>query len=58
MNFRYFDVNGKQLTENQLRSMHVTTPAMEHIFATVTERVEKIWKLGDGLENRSPEQYN
>ena len=55
MNFRYFDANGIQLTREQLRSMGIATPAMEHIFATVVERIGKIRKPLDTLEETSPE---
>ncbi len=41
LNFRYFDAHGNQLTSEQLKIMQITTPAMEHIFATVVERVGK-----------------
>ena len=51
MNFRYFDVTGKQLTNEQLKTMNIVTPAMEHIFATVVERVGKAWMKSDKLEN-------
>ena len=54
MNFRYFDVNGKQLTDEQLKTMNIVTPAMEHIFATVAERVGKTWMPSGELEK--PEQ--
>ena len=51
MNFRYFDVTGKQLTNEQLKTMNIVTPAMEHIFATVADRVGKAWMKSDKLEN-------
>jgi len=38
MLFRYFDSSGKRLTYEQLRSLHITTPVMEHVFATVESR--------------------
>ena len=41
MTFRYFDTTGNQLTAEQLKSMRIATPAMEHILATVKERAEK-----------------
>lgn len=41
MEFRYFDASGRQLTVEQLCSMQVLTPAMNHVFATVLERMEK-----------------
>lgn len=53
MNFRYFDANGNQITNDQLKTMQVTTPAMEHIFATVVNRVGKSWKEADRLEETS-----
>lgn len=58
MNFRYFDEAGKQLTDEQLKSMRILTPAMEHIFASVVDRVEKSWKQPDKLEKRGTESYN
>lgn len=58
MNFRYFDVAGNQLTDEQLKSMRIVTPAMEHIFATVAERIERSWKQGDRLESHAQKQYN
>lgn len=58
VNFRYFDVAGNQLTNEQLKSMRIVTPAMEHIFATVAGRIEKSWKQDDKLESRIPKQYN
>ena len=51
LNFRYFDATGKQLTNEQLKSMRIVTPAMEHIFATVVDRIEKSWNQSDKLEN-------
>lgn len=51
LNFRYFDVTGKQLTNEQLKTMNIVTPAMEHIFATVADRVGKAWMKSDKLEN-------
>lgn len=58
LNFRYFDAAGKQLTNEQLKSMRIVTPAMEHIFATVTDRIEKSWKQADKLDTHTPTQYN
>lgn len=58
MNFRYFDAAGNQLTNEQLKTMCIVTPAMEHIFATVTERIEKSWKQDDKLEKHISKQYN
>lgn len=58
LNFRYFDVAGNQLTKEQLKTMHIVTPAMEHVFATVTERMEKNGKQDDKLEKHIPKQYN
>ena len=54
MKFRYFDAGGRQLTLEQLRSMGVQTPAMDHVFATVAERVEKTVNLADRIENDRP----
>lgn len=39
MTLRYFDSQGRQLTYEQLRSMNISTPVMEHIMATVIQRV-------------------
>ncbi len=52
MQFRYFDPAGRQLTPEQLRSMGVRTPAMNHVFATVAERVEKTGNPGGAVANR------
>ncbi len=54
MTFRYFDAEGRRLTVEQLHSMGVLTPAMDHIFATVAERVEKNERSEDPIENRRP----
>lgn len=51
LNFRCFDAADNQLTGDQLKSMHIATPAMEHIFATVVERIEKSRKQAGRLEN-------
>lgn len=58
MIFRYFDAAGNQLTTEQLRSMCIATPAMEHILATVKERIEKNWKAADRLEDCTHKRYN
>lgn len=54
VNFRYFDATGKQLTREQLKTMNIVTPAMEHIFATVAERAGKSRMPSNELEK--PEQ--
>ena len=51
MKFRYFDKGGRQLTIEQLHSMRVLTPDMDHVFATVAERVEKNRNSEDLIEN-------
>ena len=58
MNFRYFDAAGNQLTTEQLKSMCIATPAMEHILATVKERIEKNWKSAERLEDYPHKSYN
>ena len=58
MNFRYFDAAGTQLTPEQLKSMGIATPAMEHILVTVIDRIEKNWKQGSPLEVDPLKQYN
>lgn len=58
MNFRYFDSAGKQLTVEQLKSMCIVTPVMEHILATVTERMERSLEHSGKLDVSPPEQYN
>jgi len=58
LKFRYFDAAGKQLTREELKSMCIVTPAMEHIFATVAERIEKSWKQADTLEVDDTGRYN
>ena len=55
MTFRCFDAGGRQLTVEELHSMRVLTPAMDHVFATVAERVEKNERLEDPIENVRPE---
>lgn len=58
MNFRFFDADGQQLTNEQLNSMRIVTPAMEHVFATVLDRVGKLRNQADNLENNLPKQYH
>ena len=58
LNFRYFDANDDQLTNEQLKSLHIVTPAMEHIFATVLKRAGKLRNQADIIEDRQPRQYN
>ena len=58
MNFRYFDAGGQQITSEQLHSMGITTPAIEHIFASVLERMEKSEKQSKEIENCASECYN
>lgn len=50
MKFRYFDAEGTQLTAEQLRALDLATPAMEHVFSTVAERVRRSGNPGEGLE--------
>lgn len=54
MVFRYFDAEGRQLTAEQLNSMSVLTPAMDHVFATVLRRVEKYGKIESRIEKKTP----
>ena len=54
VNFRYFDATGKQLTNEQLKAMNIVTPAMEHVFATVADRIEESRRQSDGVENSEP----
>lgn len=58
MKFRYFDPAGRQLTAEQLRSMQVMTPAMDHVFATVLERLEKNERSVEPIEKVPPECYH
>lgn len=58
MIFRYFDAAGKQLTNEQLKTMNIVTPAMEHIFATVSDRIGKAWTQPDKLESPEQKEYN
>ncbi|MCI8330092.1 MAG: hypothetical protein HFG02_11040 [Oscillibacter sp.] len=53
MNFRYFDAAGRQLTPEQLQSLRLLTPAMDHVFATVAERLGKPGNPGRPVENES-----
>ena len=55
MNFRYFDAAGRQLTPEQLRSMGLLTPAMDHVFATVAERLGKTGNPAGAIETRPEE---
>lgn len=50
MKFRCFDSNGRQMTTEQLRVMGLTTPAMEHVFACVLERLEKSERRPEGID--------
>lgn len=50
MKFRYFDPAGRQITLEQLRSMQVMTPAMDHVVATVLERLEKNERFEAAIE--------
>lgn len=52
MVFRYFDTEGRQLTFEQLCSMRISTPVMDHVFATVLERVENSGKEGCPIEKK------
>ena len=52
MIFRYFDVKGKQLTVEQLCSLQVSTPVMNHIFATVLKRMENTGKDSGSIEKQ------
>lgn len=54
MVFRYFDAEGHQLTAEQLSSMRVLTPAMDHVFATVVERMERYSKTEGRIEKKPP----
>lgn len=50
MRFRYFDPAGNQIAPEQLRAMRVSTPAMDHVFATVLERLEITERSGEAIE--------
>lgn len=39
MTIRYFDCQGRQLSYEELRKLNITTPIMEHIVATVAQRI-------------------
>lgn len=39
MTIRYFDCQGRQLSYEELRRLNITTPIMEHIVATVAQRI-------------------
>jgi len=58
MVFRYFDPDGRQLSREQLLSMNVVTPIMEHVLGTVAQRVEKSWENKKQVENENQERYN
>lgn len=51
--FRYFDLAGQQLTQAQLRAMQVVTPAMDHVFATALERIERTGSSADQIEKHT-----
>lgn len=55
MRFRYFDPAGNQMTLEELRSMGIMTPAMDHVFATVLARMEKNGKSRELIEKISAE---
>lgn len=55
MKFRYFDPVGNQIAPEQLRSMRVMTPVMNHVFATVLKRLEKTERSGEPIEKTSAE---
>lgn len=38
MTVRYFDSQGRQLSYEELQSLNISTPVMEHIIASVLER--------------------
>lgn len=40
MTFRYYDCDGRQLTFEQLKELNISTPVMEHIFASVVNRMQ------------------
>ena len=50
MKFRYFDPEGRQIAPEQLRAMQIMTPAMDHVFVTVLERLEKSENLKSPIE--------
>lgn len=39
MTFRFFDMNGRRLSDEEIRQANIITPVMEHIYATVRDRV-------------------
>ncbi len=53
MNFRYFDINGQQITSEQMLSMQIMTPSMEHVLASVMERVLETRRQWNPVENFS-----
>lgn len=58
MRFRYFDAEDREMTLEQLRSMNISTPAIEHIFASVVDRLEKSEKPLKEIERCASECYN
>lgn len=46
------------MTAEQLHSMDITTPAIEHVFASVLERMERSEKRPKEIEHYTPECYN
>lgn len=56
MTIRYFDCQGRQLSHEELRTMNITTPVMEHIVATVAQRanagldMESVASLGKQVD--------
>lgn len=41
MVFMYYDRRGKQIQPGRLCELEITTPAIEHVIATVRERIIK-----------------
>lgn len=58
MRFRYFDAEGREMTFEQLRTMNISTPAIEHIFASVVDRLEKSEKQSKEIERCTSQCYN
>lgn len=54
MKFRYFDLSGRQIPPEELGGVGVTTPVMDHVFATVLERLENAGSSPASIEKSPP----
>lgn len=45
MTIRYFDCQGRQLSFEELRTLNISTPIMEHVVASVIKRAKNKPKM-------------